>query len=237
MTELLKVENLTKKFGKINAVEQVSFTLLSGEVFALVGPNGSGKTTLENCIVGLLHPDQGKVLINGFNVHEFPLEARKNFSYISDNPYIYPYLSGSEFIRLSGKLRGLSSAQINRRLKEVSEIFPIAQILDRLSSSYSRGNIEKTAFLASIVSSPSLLVIDEPIVGLDPESIKILGESLRSFVSKGGSVFVTTHTLNFAQAYADRVGFMKSGRLVKEIRPSHKTDLLKVYKQVVGKDE
>ena len=234
MSIVLSVQSLTKKFGKLSAVDGVSFDIPSGTIHALIGPNGSGKTTLTNCIVGLLNPEKGRVLIGGIDVHNNPLKAKKLFSYISDNPAIYPYLTGFEFLRLTAKLHGLSAQETETRIEELKNIFPVADILSTTTDSYSRGNIEKTAFLAAIISKPALLVIDEPIVGLDPSSVKIFGDTLKKFTKEGGTVLLSTHTLTFANEYASSVSIVQKGRVTKEININSKTDLEEIYEQTTS---
>ncbi len=229
MSDILQIKSVTKKFGNLVAVNDVSLSVKPGTIYALIGPNGSGKTTLVNCVVGLLRPDVGEVNIKGVNILEKPVVAKHLFSYVSDNPAIYPYLSGEEFIRLSGKLHGLSESVIDTRFSELKKIFPMADILETRTESYSRGNIEKTAFLSALISHPELLVIDEPIVGLDTASVEIFGRSLRRFVKQGSSVFISTHTLSFVEKFADTVGIIRNGTLVKEIPIGPKINLEDIY--------
>ncbi len=229
MSEILQITSVTKRFGNLLAVSDVSLSIKPGKIYALIGPNGSGKTTLVNCIVGLLRQDIGEIKIKGVSVLEKPVVAKHLFSYISDNPAIYPYLSGEEFIRLSAKLHGLSDTEVESKLSELRDIFPIADILETRTESYSRGNIEKTAFLSTLISHPKLLVIDEPIVGLDTASIDIFGKTLRRFVKTESSVFLSTHTLSFVEKYADVVGIIRSGKLIKELPVHSKTNLEEIY--------
>lgn len=234
MKDILSVESVTKQFNGLLAVDSVSLNVPSGSIYALIGPNGSGKTTLANCIVGLLKPDAGRVLIGGIDIQKQSVKAKHLFAYVSDNPAIYPYLTGVEFMKLSAKLHGLNSKDTDRRIEELKDLFPISDILSTTTDSYSRGNIEKTAFLSALLARPSLLVIDEPIVGLDPASIKIFGETLKKFVKDGGSVLLSTHTLAFAKKYAHKVGIMQKGKLVKEIPINPKTDLEDLYEQTTS---
>lgn len=213
---ILKVESVTKKFGKLAAVKDVSLTINRGEVYVLIGPNGAGKTTFMKMIVGLLSPDTGKIVINGFDNKESTVEAKKQFGFISDDPTAYDYLTGWEFITLTGKIRGIPEDELRKKMDELADLFPIKDILHTPMSGYSRGNRQKTAFIAAILDIPAILLIDEPIVGLDPQSIKILGSKIRDYVKGGNSVFYISHNLPFAREYADRVGLMKQGKIIKE---------------------
>lgn len=234
MSNTLSVKAVTKIFGRLPAVDNISFEVSPGTIYALIGPNGSGKTTLANCIVGLLRPEMGKVLISGVDIQESPVKAKCLFSYISDNPAVYPYLTGFEFLRLTARLHGLDEIETRKRIDELKGIFPIQDILSTTTDSYSRGNIEKTAFLAAILPKPTLLVIDEPIVGLDPASVKIFGDTLSSFAKHGGTVLLSTHTLSFAKKYADKVGIVQKGKLIKEILITSKIDLEDIYEKTTA---
>lgn len=231
MSDTLQIKSVTKKFGNLIAVNDVSLNLKAGTVMALIGPNGSGKTTLLNCIVGLLRPDTGKIMIKDVDIQEKPVIAKHLFSYISDSPAIYPYLTGLEFIRLTAKLRGLKEEVAEKKLNELKSLFPIENILSVRTESYSRGNLEKTAFLSALIGNPILLIIDEPIVGLDPASVRIFGETLRLFAEKGGSILLSTHTLGFARKYADVVGIIHDGKLLKEFPVTTKTDIEGIYQK------
>ncbi len=234
MSDILQVKSVTKKFGDLVAVNDISLNIKAGTIHALIGPNGSGKTTLLNCIVGLLRPDVGKILVKGVDIQEKPVTAKHFFSYISDNPTIYPYLTGLEFIRLTAKLHRISEEQTEKKLAELINLFPIADILSTRTESYSRGNLEKTAFLSTLISDPNLIIIDEPIVGLDPVSVRIFGKTLQAFTKAGGAVLLSTHTLDFAEKYADGVSVIHGGKLLKEISVSSKTDLEDIYQKATA---
>jgi len=231
MSNTLEIKAVTKKFGDIIAVNDVSLNVKAGTVMALIGPNGSGKTTLLNCVVGLLRPETGRVLIKGLDIQEKPVVAKRLFSYISDNPAIYPYLSGLEFMRLTAKLHGLTEDQTEKKITELKSLFPIEEVLAARTESYSRGNLEKTAFLSALISDPTLLIIDEPIVGLDPASIRLFGNTLRRFVKAGGAVLLSTHTLEFAREYADTIGIIHGGKLLKELSVTAKTNIENIYQR------
>ena len=231
MSNTLEIKAVTKKFGDIIAVNDVSLNVKAGTVMALIGPNGSGKTTLLNCVVGLLRPETGRVLIKGLDIQEKPVVAKRLFSYISDNPAIYPYLSGLEFMRLTAKLHGLTEDQTEKKITELKSLFPIEEVLAARTESYSRGNLEKTAFLSALISDPTLLIIDEPIVGLDPASIRLFGNTLRRFVKAGGAVLLSTHTLEFAREYADTIGIIHGGKLLKELSVTAKINIEYIYQR------
>jgi ABC-2 type transport system ATP-binding protein len=226
----IQTHNLTKKFDVFTAVDNVSMQIEKGAIYALIGENGVGKTTLVKMLVGLLTPSGGEAYINGFNIKSDPEQAKLNFGYIPDDCEIYEYLSGEEFLMFTAKLRGMSRTFFDKRYRELVDLFPIQKILKQPIRSYSRGSKQKTAFLAALLSQPSVLIIDEPVVGLDPESINIFGETLKKYALNGNTVFFVTHILSFAEKYASRIGLMKDGKLIKEDSVSKLPSLEKFMK-------
>ena len=225
----IKVENLSKNFGRLTAVSSVNLKIRVGEIYALIGPNGAGKTTLIKMIVGLLSPDSGYVSIFDHNIIKQPEEAKKLFGYISDNPTAYDFLTGKEFLFLTGSLRMMKKETINKRINELVNLFPLKNIINQPMSEYSRGNKQKLAFLAALLAQPKIIIIDEPIVGLDPDSIKIFINTLKEFAKNGGTVFFATHILSFAQACASRCGIMREGKIVAEKDIKKDTKLEAIY--------
>lgn len=230
--EIIVLDQLSKNFGKIKAVDQVSINVNAGEIYALIGPNGAGKTTLIKMLVGLLSPDSGHASIAGHDIVKSPLEAKKAFGYVPDNPTAYDYLTGLEFLEMTGALNGLSPGQVKNHITKLAHIFPISEILRGPMGNYSRGNRQKTAFLASLMTDHQALIIDEPVTGLDPDSITTFGRYLTGFVSHSKAVFLVTHTLSFAQKYASRVGILSQGKLVKEVQVQD-ANLEELYSQIV----
>lgn len=226
----IETKNLTKEFGRLKAVDKVSIKIKKGEIFALIGPNGAGKTTLIKMLVGLLSPTKGEAKIFGFDVEKNPLGAKEKFGYISDNPTAYEFLTGMEFLSLTGNLRGVPEKKLTKKIKQLAHLFPLGRILNQPISGYSRGNRQKVAFLAVLLAQPQLLIIDEPVAGLDPESIEIFGRTLKKFAKEGGTVFFVTHILEFGQKYADRVSVMNKGKIVTEKKVSKRTSLQSIYR-------
>jgi len=200
----------------MTAVDNVNLSVNEGELYALIGPNGAGKTTLIKLLVGLLIPTAGSAAIAGFDVASWPLSAKKEIGYVPDDPSAYDYLTGLEFLMLTGRLRGMKEGEVKKRIEALMPLFPIADVVPTPMAQYSRGNKQKVAVLAALMTKPKILLIDEPIVGLDPASIDILGETLVKYARKGNTVFFVTHILPFAQKYARRVGIMKDGAITKE---------------------
>lgn len=228
----ISTRHLSKSFGSLRAVSRVDLTVKAGEIFALIGPNGSGKTTLIKILTGLHHADSGSTTIFGHDIAKSPLKAKHTFGYVPDNPSGFDYLSGREFLHLTGQLRGLSEPERKDRINELVKLFPLDQEIDQRLDQYSRGNRQKISFLAALLARPKLLIIDEPIVGLDPISIEIFGQTLKQFAKEGGTVFFSTHILSFATDHADSYAFVKQGKLIKTGAVNSKTSLQKTYRNL-----
>jgi ABC-2 type transport system ATP-binding protein len=213
----LALEGLSKRFAGRLALDNLSITLAPGEIYGLIGPNGSGKTTTVRLATGLYRPTAGRVLVDGIDVHREPARAKRLLGYVPDEPFAYERMSGREFLHLVGALWDVPARDRAIRIDELAAIFSgLPPILDGHVDSYSRGNRQKVAIVAALLHAPRVLVIDEPIVGLDPESALRTRELLRDFVARGGAVLVCTHTLSFAEAVCHRVGLLRDGRLVAE---------------------
>ncbi len=219
------IDHLSKSFGKKHAVSDIHLTIYQGEVTALIGENGAGKTTLLKMLVGLLSPTSGTATLMGKDIQITPVSAKQTFGYVSDDPSAYDYLTGREFLTLTARLRRLPQELIVSKIAELTSLFPIAEIMDEPMNQYSRGSKQKVAFLASLISEPDILIIDEPIVGMDTKSIDILGKKLQSYATQGHTVFLVTHILDFAQRYAHRALIMNNGSITKDIGITKKTIL------------
>jgi len=213
---MLLIENLTKKFGDKTDVSELNLHVSAGELYAFLGPNGAGKTTTIKCVAGLLWPTSGSVRVCGHDVQAEPVLARKRLSYVPDQPYLYEKLSGREFLAFVGKLYGLDTETCRRRIGELLELFDATEWADRLAEGYSHGMRQKIVLSAALLHDPDVLLIDEPMVGLDPRSSRLVRQVLRERVAKGCAVLMSTHTLNVAEEVADRIGIMHRGRMVAE---------------------
>ena len=178
---ILHIDNITKKFGSVVAVDNLAITLDDGELFGFIGPNGAGKTTTIKMIVGLLRPDIGTITIDGNNVVEKPREAKKLIGYIPDNPYIYDRLTGREFLELVGSLYGMERKVIQERIDFLFDLFSIEDWGDDFAAEYSHGMRQKVILASAIMHDPKLVVIDEPMVGLDPQSQRLVKNILKKF--------------------------------------------------------
>ena len=212
----IKIVNVNKRFTNVHAVRDLTLSVKTGEIFALIGPNGAGKTTTVKMITGLIAPTSGRIWVLGKDVAADPVQAKKELGYIPDDPFVYDYLTGREFLQLTGDLFGLRRQETNTRIKKLLKLFNLESVIDGRFTDYSRGNKQKTIIIANVLHQPKVLVIDEPVLGLDVQSQKVTKKLFRDFVKDGGSIFLCTHTLSVAQEIADRIGIIKEGELVEE---------------------
>jgi len=211
---MIELRNVTKKFGNLTAVDNISMTVPPGEFFGFLGPNGAGKTTTIKMMAGLFAPTSGQILINGFDVVQNPIEAKSWTSYVPDQPFLYDKLTGREFLYFIGGLYKMKKKEVARKIEEVIEHFEIGEWVDKRTEDYSQGMRQRVTIAAAFVHEPKVLIIDEPMVGLDPRSAKIVRETLHKMSANGVSIFMSTHSLPMAEELCDRVGFIKDGRLV-----------------------
>jgi ABC-2 type transport system ATP-binding protein len=213
----IRLERVSKTFGALTAVDDLSLSVRAGEIYGLIGPNGSGKTTTVRMLTGLYRPTAGRITVAGVDLAARPAVAKRALGYVPDEPVLYERLSGWEFLHLMGELYGVPRALRQARIERLLDLFPLAGVLDGVTGAYSRGNKQKLVILAALLHEPRVLVVDEPIVGLDPESALAVRSLVREFAEgRGGAVFVCTHTLAFAEAVCHRVGLLRGGRLVAE---------------------
>jgi len=213
-TPLIQTRQLVKRFGDKVAVDDVSLEVRGGEIFGFLGPNGAGKTTTIKMIVGLLQPTSGTVLVDGYDIQAQPLPAKAASGYVPDEPNLYAKLTARELLRFVGDLYGVDRQQAERRLTELLRLFDLTQAGDDPIDSYSHGMRQKTAMAAALVHDPRVLVLDEPTVGLDPKSARLMKDILRQTAERGRAVFLSTHILEIAERMCDRIGIINRGRLI-----------------------
>ena len=211
---MLILHNFTKYFGNNKAVNNVNFSIEKGEIFTLIGPNSSGKTTIVKSIVGLLQPTHGSITVGCHDVVKSPEAAKSETGYIPDEPSIWPYMTGEEFLYFTQALFGVSEGERKKRVEELLKIFNLQGIEKQYFEEYSRGNKQKFSIIAAMSHTPKLLIIDEPIVGLDPTGAEIAKKMFVEYAKNGGSVLLVTHTLPVAEEISDRIGFLKNGTLI-----------------------
>ncbi len=213
---MLELNSLTKRFGSFTAVNDVSMKIKAGEIYGFLGPNGAGKTTTIKMIATLLKPTAGSVLINGIDAHKYPEKAKQYLSYVPDQPFLYEKLSGLEFLRFVSTIYGMTEDRAAVSIREVSEIFEVTPWLGRRIEDYSQGMRQRLVLAAAFLHKPKLLVIDEPMVGLDPKGAETFKSQVKSVAREGAAIFMTTHQLSLAREVCTRVGIINSSRLVYE---------------------
>ena len=209
----IDVQGLNKSFGKKHVVSDVSLRVARGEIFGFLGPNGSGKTTTIRMVSGVLQPTSGRITVGGDDLHRSPERAKHRIGYIPDRPFLYEKLSGGGFLRFVAGLWGKEGPAVEARADRLLELFDLSGWKQALIESYSHGMRQKLLISSALVHHPELIVVDEPMVGLDPRSARILKDLMRSFVDEGGTVFLSTHTLEVAEALCDRIAIMYQGRI------------------------
>jgi len=212
--EMIKIEGVTKKFGELVAVDNLTLSVSEGEIFGFLGPNGAGKTTTIKMIVGLLRPNSGNILIGGIDIRKEPEKAKSIIGYIPDNPYIYDRLTGREFLYLTAGLHNLAGDNVRRKIDQLFELFNIGEWGDGYAGGYSHGMRQKIVMASALLHNPKVLVIDEPMVGLDPQSQRLVKDIFLLLARRGVSILMSTHTLAVAEEICTRIGIIHKGRLL-----------------------
>ena len=211
---MLKLANLTRKFDRFVAVDDLSLEVPPGELFGFLGPNGAGKTTTIKMMCGLLRPTSGTVTIGGFDIQKEPLRAKALLGLVPDTPVLYKKLTGREFVRFVGELYSVPSATIQKRVEDLLRLLDMSEAADDLIETYSHGMRQKASLMAALIHDPKLVILDEPTVGLDPKSARIVKDVLKALCRMGKTVFMSTHILEIAERVCDRVGIINKGKLV-----------------------
>ncbi len=210
---MIQFENVTRNYGAKTALSDLTLTISPGELFAFLGPNGAGKTTTIKMLTGLLRPTSGKITVCGFDTVTSPRQAARNVGYVPDEPYLYDKLSGREFLEFVGRMHGLSQRDVADRIERETQRFQLASYLPDLAESYSHGMKQRVVFAAALMHDPAVLVVDEPMVGLDPRSASLVKALFREATAAGTTVFMSTHALSLAEELADRLGIIDEGKL------------------------
>ncbi len=215
MESYIEFDTVSKSYGTKLAVRELSLKIPKGELFACLGPNGAGKTTAIKMITGLLRPTHGSVFVMGHNTKDDSEEVRRHISYIPDEPHLYEKLSGREFFEFTRDIYGLSNGESNDYAEELIEVFEMRDYIDNVAETYSHGMRQRVVFAAALLHRPKVMVVDEPMVGLDPKSVRVVKDLLRESSRNGTAIFMSTHTLAIAEEMADRVGIIDEGRLIR----------------------
>ncbi len=213
---MLEIKNLSKTYGDKKAVDDLSLTIKDGELYAFIGHNGAGKTTTLKAIAGILPFESGEIIINGHSIKDDPLAAKKEMAYIPDNPDLYGFLKGIEYINFIADVYKVEADVRKGRIEKYAKLLEIYDDLADPINSYSHGMKQKIALISALVHDPKVILMDEPFVGLDPKASHILKELMRKMCEKGATIFYSTHVLEVAEKLCDRVAIIKEGKLLKE---------------------
>ena len=212
---MLKIEHLTKTFGTKKAVDDLSIAIRPGEIYGFIGHNGAGKTTTIKSCVGLLKFDAGEIYVDGISVRENPMECKKKIAYIPDNPDLYEFMTGIQFLNFVADIFGISSGERAELIRKYGDAFELTNDLAQPISAYSHGMKQKLAVISALIHKPKLVIMDEPFVGLDPKATHILKSLMREICDQGGAIFFSTHVLEVAEKLCDKVAIIKGGRLIR----------------------
>ena len=211
---MIRLEGLTKRYGDFVAVDEIDLHVPRGEMFGFLGPNGAGKTTTLRIIAGIMRPTRGKITLGGDDVVRNPMAAKQRLGFIPDRPFVYEKLTGGEFLRFVAGLYQQDGEVVERRIDELLDVFELTRWKDELVESYSHGMRQKLIISSALIHRPEVIVVDEPMVGLDPKAARLLKDIFRQFVDRGGTVLMSTHTLEVAETMCDRIAIIQKGKII-----------------------
>jgi ABC-2 type transport system ATP-binding protein len=211
---VITLTGLTKRYGSFTAVDGIDLEVPKGELFGFLGPNGAGKTTTFRMIAGIILPTAGRIQIGGVDLVRQPLIAKRRLGYIPDRPFVYDKITGAEFLRFVAALYDAQDASLERRIDELLDLFELTPWKNELTESYSHGMRQKLIIASALVHRPEVIVVDEPMVGLDPKGARLLKDLFRQYVNRGGTILMSTHTLEVAEGMCDRIAIMQAGRIL-----------------------
>ena len=212
---MLKIEHLTKTYGDKKAVDNLNLHIVPGEIYGFIGHNGAGKTTTLKSVAGILQFDEGEITIDGISIKENPLECKRRFAYIPDNPDLYDYMTGIKYLNFIADIFGVGAGERQERIRKYADAFELTADLAQPIAAYSHGMKQKLAIISAWLHEPKLILMDEPFVGLDPKASHLLKEMMREMCDEGGAIFFSTHVLEVAEKLCDKVAIIKSGRLIR----------------------
>ena len=212
---MLRIEHLTKSYGEKKAVDDLSLHIHPGEIYGFIGHNGAGKTTTLKACTGILRQDQGTVYVDGVSMEQDPLACKRKLAYIPDNPDLYEFMTGIQFLNFVADIFGVSAADRQSRIRRYADAFELTGDLGQPVSGYSHGMKQKLAIISALLHAPKLLIMDEPFVGLDPKASHLLKTMMRELCDQGGAIFFSTHVLEVAEKLCDKVAIIKNGRLIR----------------------
>ena len=211
---MLKINHLTKTYGEKKAVDDLNLHIAPGEIYGFIGHNGAGKTTTMKSVAGIQQFDAGEIYIDGKSIRTEPIECKRIFAYLPDNPDLYDYMTGIQYLNFIADIFGVSATDRRMRIRKYSEVFELTDDLAQPIAAYSHGMKQKLAIISAWIHQPKLILMDEPFVGLDPKASHLLKEMMQEVCSEGGAIFFSTHVLEVAEKLCDKVAIIKSGRLI-----------------------
>lgn len=211
---MLEIKNLTKTFNNFKAVDDISLSINTGDLFGFLGPNGAGKTTTIKMIVGLYSPTSGSITVNGFNTKKNHIEVKRVLGYIPDQPFLYDKLTGKEFLKFSAGLYDIDVKTAKLKIDDLVDLLKIGDWLNKRTEEYSQGMRQRITIASALLHDPKLIVIDEPMVGLDPQSAHIIKKVFKEKVKEGATIFMSTHSLNIVEEICNRVGIINKGKII-----------------------
>jgi len=211
---MLKINGFTKKYGDKIAVDDLTLSIAPGEICAFIGHNGAGKTTTIKSCCGILNFDEGEIFVNGLSIKENPIECKRLIAYIPDNPELYEFMSGIQYLNFISDIFKVDAEKRQERIKKYADMFEITGELAQPVKSYSHGMKQKLAIISALIHEPKLVIMDEPFVGLDPKAAHLLKGIMRDICDKGGAIFFSTHVLEVAEKLCDKVAIIKDGKLI-----------------------
>ncbi len=211
---MIALQNLVKRYGDFTAVDDVTLEVQQGEIHGFLGPNGAGKTTTLRMIAGLLEPTSGRILVNGHDLATHPVEAKTSLGFIPDRPYLYEKLTAGEFLRFHGGLYGIDGNAVTERIHEMLDLFELRRWENELVESFSHGMKQRLVMSAAFLHRPRAVVVDEPMVGLDPRGARLIKDVFRKMSERGVAILMSTHTLEVAQELSDRITIINKSRIV-----------------------
>ncbi len=230
---MIEIIHLTKRYGNVTAISDMNLTIPDGQFFGFLGPNGAGKTTTIKTIVGLLQPTSGTVKVEGFDVQKQPIQAKHVVGFIPDKPFIYEKLTGREFLHFTAGLYQVNGNEVEKRIAQLLESFELSDWANELVESYSHGMRQKLVMSSALIHQPKVIVVDEPMVGLDPKGARLVKKIFKDICDQGTTIFMSTHTLEIAEQMCDHIAIIQKGQIIAqgtidELRRIAKTSLTKL---------
>ena len=212
---MLKINHFSKTYGEKKAVDDLTLHIRPGEIYGFIGHNGAGKTTTLKSVAGIMQFDSGEILIDGLSIQADPIGCKKKMAYIPDNPDLYEFMTGMQYLNFIGDVFGIPAKERTQRIKELADAFEITGDLNQSISAYSHGMKQKLAIISAWIHQPQLILMDEPFVGLDPKASHTLKGMMRQVCDRGGAIFFSTHVLEVAEKLCDKVAIIKGGKLIR----------------------